>query len=64
MVWCSVAIMNGYRRLLTKTLHGIAAELCLANSVNNNVATTKYIEYNNSIHTYVFLSDGVGKVLF
>ena len=36
-----------YRRLLTNRLHGKATELCLANSLNNSVTTTKYI---NSFH--------------
>ena len=32
-----------YRCLLTNRLHGKAAELCLANSGNNRVTTTKYM---------------------
>ena len=59
---CGVTIMNG--RLLTNHLHGKAAELCLATSWNNRVATTKYIKYINSIYSIVLLlSHGVGKVL-
>ena len=50
-----------YRCLLTNHLHDKAAELCLANSWNNSITTTKYIEYINSI--LLFLSRGVGKVL-
>ena len=48
-VWCGVAIMKGqivypvYRPLLTDRLHGKAAELCLAKSGNNRLATTKYM---------------------
>ena len=44
-VWRGVAIMSGciYRCLLTNRLHGKTAELCLANSCNNRVTTTKYI---------------------
>ena len=47
-MWCSVAIMNAeiicvYRHLFTNHLHGKAAELCLANSRNNRVTTTKYM---------------------
>ena len=50
-----VAIMNRqivlrvYRRLLTNRLHDKAAELYLANSGNNRLTTSKYIEYINSI---------------
>ena len=49
-VWCGVRSYNErtnrfrvYRRLLTNPLHGKAAELCLANSRNNRVTTTKYV---------------------
>jgi len=37
-----------YKRLLTNRLHGKAAELCLANSWNNSVTTTKHIVYINN----------------
>ena len=43
-VWCGVAIMNGQIvYMFTDCLHGKAAELCLANSGNNRVTTTKYL---------------------
>ena len=52
-----VAIMNrrifyacSYKRLLTNLLHGKAAELELANSLNHCVTTTKYLKYIHSIH--------------
>ena len=49
-VWCGIAIMNGQIvYVFTNRLHGKAAELCLANSWNNSVTTTKYIKYINSI---------------
>jgi len=48
MCWSEVSLML-YKRLLTNCLHAKAAELCLANSWNHNVTTTKYIEYINSI---------------
>ena len=35
--------LHVYRCLLTNRLHGKAAELCLANSRNNSVTTTKYM---------------------
>ena len=34
---------DAYRCLLTNRLHGKAAELCLANSGNNRVTTTRYM---------------------
>ena len=53
VVWCSYNEQTNrlhiYRCLLTNRLHGKAAELCLANSKNNRVTTTKYIKYINSI---------------
>ena len=61
VVWCSYNEQKNHlrvhRRLLTNRLHGKAAELCLANSRNNRVKSTKYIEYINSIHgtLYSFL---------
>ena len=61
VVWCSRQIV--YRRLLKNCLHDKATELCLANSWNNSVTTTKYIKYINSIHAYVFLSRRLDKVL-
>ena len=50
--WCNECTnrLLVYRRLLTIGLHGKAAELCLANSWNHRVTTTKYIKYINSIH--------------
>ena len=65
-VWCGVAIMKGqivYAFIDANCLHGKAAELCLTNSRNNSVITTKYIEYINSIWScpWLFLSHGVGK---
>ena len=57
-VWCGVAVMNGQIvYVFTYRLHG-TAELCLTNSRNNRVTTTKYIKYINNIH-----SCGVGKIL-
>ena len=48
--------MNGqfrllYRRLLANCLHGKAAELCLANSGNIKVATTKYVKFHCDVIT-------------
>ena len=37
-----------YKHLLTNRLHGKATELCLTNSWNHSVTTTKYIEYINT----------------
>ena len=56
VVWCSYndrtyRFIRCFRCLLTNRLHGKAAELCLANSGNNRVITTKYIECINSIHS-------------
>ena len=72
-MWCSYNEWTNclcvYRRLLANCFHEKAAELCLANSWKNRVATTKYIKYINSIqsmcpqHALLFLSFGVGKVL-
>ena len=49
VAWCSynerTHRLRVYRRLLANHLHGKAAELCLANSWNNSITTTKYIEY-------------------
>ena len=42
-------LLHVYKCLLTNRLHDKAAELCLADSLNNSVTTTKYIEYNYSI---------------
>ena len=48
VVWCSynkrTNRLHVYRHLLTNCLHGKAAELHLANSRNNRVTSTKYIE--------------------
>ena len=74
LVWCSYNERTNrfsvYRRLLTKRLHGKAAELCLAKNINciYRVTTIKYIEYINSIRhvstvCVTLLSRGVGKVL-
>ena len=45
VVWCSYNEQTNrlrvYRPLLINRLHGKAAELCLANSLNNSVTTTK-----------------------
>ena len=47
VVWCScnewTNCLRVYRHLLTNPLHGKVVELCLGNSVNNRVTTTKYI---------------------
>ena len=52
-VWCS----SNERTNHLYRLHDKAAELCLANSGNNSVTTTKYyIEYINSIQACVTLS--------
>ena len=67
LVWC---IMNGWESfnlftsacMLTNRLHGKGAELCLANSQNNSVITTKHMSTTH-VRTYVFLSRGVSKVL-
>ena len=63
VVWCSynepTNCLCVYRCLLTKCLHGRAADLCLANSWNNSVTTTKCMTQ----HTLLFLSQGIGKVL-
>ena len=58
--------------LLTNRLHGKAAELCLANSGNNRVTTTKYMSTLIAStacvhsmcprHALLLLSCGVGKV--
>ena len=51
---------------LTNRLHGKAAELCLANSGNNTVTTTKYMSTIIASTECVcghLLSCGVGKVL-
>ena len=46
-MWCSynerTNCLRVYRRLLKNCLHGKAAQLCLANSGNNRVTTTKYM---------------------
>ena len=69
VVWCSYNEQTNrlrvYRHLLTNRLHGKAAELCLANSRNNRVTTTKYMSTIIAFmaHPLLFLSCGVGKVL-
>ena len=58
--------MNGQIIYVLNRLHVKAAELCLANSGNNRVITTKYmstlIASTARVHALLFLSRGVGKV--
>ena len=73
-VWSSynerTNLLSVYRCFLTNRLHNKAAELCLANSGNNRVTTTKYMSTIiastarvHACHSLLFLLRGIGKIL-